>query len=306
VSVAGLGCGGKSRLGQSQGMSREHSIGVVRAAIDAGVNFIDTAAAYGTEEIVGEAVKGRRDEVVISTKVMMTRSGKLSDADLVDGTELTRRVEAGLARLGMDYIDILHIHAVDAVSYPRCRDEFYPALERLREAGKIRFTGLTERFAFDTTHEMAEIALSDGLFDVLMLGLNFVNQTAIHKILPATQEKGIGTLCMFAVRGPLARQETARALVEKLIGTGEVDPASVDRDDPLGFLTAPGVASSLTEAAYRYCRHTPGIDVTMTGTGNVDHLLQNLASINAGPLPGAVLDRLTAIFGKVTSESGEP
>ncbi len=56
VSVAGLGCGGFSRLGQGQGSSVAHSIGVVRAALDAGVNFIDTAAQYGTEDIVGQAL----------------------------------------------------------------------------------------------------------------------------------------------------------------------------------------------------------------------------------------------------------
>ena len=60
VSVAGLGCGGHSRLGQTYGNSEEQSIAVVSAALDLGINFVDTAAAYGTEKIVGAAVKGRR------------------------------------------------------------------------------------------------------------------------------------------------------------------------------------------------------------------------------------------------------
>jgi len=65
VSVAGLGCGGHSRLGQTYGNTLEQSADVVRAALDLGINFIDTAAAYGTEKIVGEAVRDRRDKVII-------------------------------------------------------------------------------------------------------------------------------------------------------------------------------------------------------------------------------------------------
>src|SRR6478735_7843727 len=75
VSVACLGCGGHSKLGQARGASIAHSVGIVHAALDAGVNFIDTAAVYKTEPIVGEAIKGRRDKVVISTKGLINRPG---------------------------------------------------------------------------------------------------------------------------------------------------------------------------------------------------------------------------------------
>ena len=110
---------------------------------------------------------------------------------------------------------------------------------------------------------------------------------------------------MFAVRGPLANRRTAEELVHLLIKRGEIDPASYEANDPLSFLTSAGVAKSLSEAAYRFCRHAPGIDVTITGTGNRTHLLENLRSINAGPLPVEAIDRLSASFGNVTSESGQ-
>lgn len=74
VSVAGFGAGGKSKLGQSQGASRADSIALVQAAMDQGVNFLDTAAVYGTEEIIGEAVRGQRDKIVISTKLFISES----------------------------------------------------------------------------------------------------------------------------------------------------------------------------------------------------------------------------------------
>ena len=306
VSVAGLGCGGASRLGKAQGKSFDHSVALVRTALDRGVTLIDTAAVYGTEEIVGEAIRDRRDGIVISTKVPLS-AGSFDDiANMIDADALEQGVDGCLTRLGIDCIDILHLHAVDPAQYDYAVEEMLPRLRRLQEKGKIRFTGLTERFVTDTTHRMATRATSDGLFDVLMIGLNFVNQTALDTVLPAAAENGQGTLCMFAVRGPLAHRETAEKLLQKLVQTGEVDPGSFDPADPLGFLTLPGVAGSLTEAAYRFCRHAPGMQVTVTGTGDPEHLLQNLDAINAGPLPDSVIEKLREIFGRVTSESGQP
>src|ERR1700704_2131023 len=69
VSVAGLGCGGNSRIGLGTGFTEAQSIALVREALDLGVNFLDTAVSYGTEGLIGKAIKGRRrDQVVISTK----------------------------------------------------------------------------------------------------------------------------------------------------------------------------------------------------------------------------------------------
>src|SRR5215468_8598768 len=87
VSVAGLGCGGNSRLGLSRGASFDDCVAIVRTAIDLGVNFLDTAEAYGTEEIVGAAVrKHDRDKLVISTKALF------SSGDT--GETVARKVEA--------------------------------------------------------------------------------------------------------------------------------------------------------------------------------------------------------------------
>ncbi len=304
VSVASLGAGGKSRLGQAQGASFDHSVGLVRQALDAGVTLLDTAQIYGTEEIVGAAVKGRRDSVVISTKVPPTVT--MSSDTLIDAAEFTRRVEVSLTRLGTDRIDILHVHGVRPGHYEHSRDEFLPAIERLREQGKVRFSGLTEHFNADAGHATLRRALAEAYFDVAMIGYNFVNQTAARDLLPLASKNGIGTLCMFAVRGPLARLETANALVAKLVGTGEVDPAVIDAANPLGFLVEPGVAAKVGEAAYRFCRHTPGIDVVITGTGSEKHLAENLAAIAGPPLPPSALERLGAIFGRVTRETAEP
>ena len=303
VSVMALGAGGKSRLGQSQGGSTADSIALVRRALDEGVTLLDTAAAYGTEEIVGAAIAGRRDAVVVSTKAAITVDPK--SAELIGPDELIRRVEGSLRRLGIDCIDILHLHGVADSRYDYSRDVLLPALAQLREAGKIRFTDITEVFNAEPTHAMLDRATRDAAFDVVMVGFNLLNQTALRSVLPQARANGIGTLCMFAVRGPLGRLELANALVAKLVEQGEVDPADIDPQDSLGFLLDPGVAQTLSEAAYRYCRHTPGLDVVIAGTGKLAHLLDNVAAINGPPLPAGVTARLQHIFRNARSETGE-
>ena len=130
VSVAGLGCGGNSRLGLGRGASVDDCVAVVRAAVDLGVNFLDTAEAYGTEEIVGAAARCYdRDRLVISTKAIF-KAGEDT------GETVTRRVEAGLRRLGLDYVDIFHFHAVAPAAYDYHRDVLAPALIKLKEQGE--------------------------------------------------------------------------------------------------------------------------------------------------------------------------
>ena len=94
------------------------------------------------------------------------------------------------------------------------------------------------------------------------------------------------------------------AEVAGLIERGEVDAGRVDANDPLGFVAEHPDVRSIVEAAYRYCRHEPGATVTLTGTGNADHLAENVSSILAPRLPEALSERLDAIFGDVDSVSG--
>jgi L-galactose dehydrogenase len=307
VSVASLGGGGKSRLGQTRGATFEHSVNVVKYALDNGVNLIDTAVSYQTEPIVGEAIKGRRDKVVISTKLPIYESGTAQKpVGRIQAPELRRRLEGSLRALGTDYVDILHLHGPLPDQYDYCKSEFVPELLKFKEEGKVRHLALSENWNRDKHHEVLELAMADDIWDVFMIGYNFLNQTAAKSLLPATQKKKIGTMCMFAVRGPLADKATAKAKIDKLIESGEIDGSLIDRDDPLGFLTAPGVATSLTDAAYRFCRYAPGIDVVVTGTGSIDHLAENIRSIDSPPLPAPVLEKLHTLFAKVWSDTAEP
>lgn len=89
-----------------------------------------------------------------------------------------------------------------------------------------------------------------------------------------------------------------------MIAAGQVDPATVNRADPLDFLAADPEVVSVVEAAYRFCRHEPGATVVLTGTGSVDHLRENIDAILAPRLPDHLLARLDRIFGRVDSISG--
>jgi L-galactose dehydrogenase len=102
------------------------------------------------------------------------------------------------------------------------------------------------------------------------------------------------------VRNIFSRPERLAATMRELAADGEVPQALADSPDPLGFLIHPGEhggASSVIDAAYRFVRHEPGTDVVLFGTGDVEHLRSNIASILKPPLPEADRARLTSLFG---------
>ncbi len=305
VSVAGLGCGGHSRLGQSYGLSRSDSLRVLEEALDLGINVIDTAAAYGTEEIVGEAVRARRDSVVLSTKVrVVARGASPTGSTMVDPAAFGRDIEASLGRLRTSHIDILHLHGVMPDQYDYCIEMLLPVLDRFRGQGKVRFLGLTERFIHDPQHRMLVRALDDTHWDVVMTGFNVINPSAAARVLAPARARHIGTLVMFAVRRALSDPEALMVVIDDLLRGAVIERDAVRRDNPLGFLVELGGARSIVDGAYRFCRHQAGVDVVLTGTGRVDHLAANVSSLLDEPLAAPCLERLHVLFGAVDSVSG--
>jgi aryl-alcohol dehydrogenase-like predicted oxidoreductase len=299
VSVVGLGCGGASRLGMARGASAESAANVVRRALDLGVTFIDTARAYGTEEAVGLGIRGRREGVFISTKF----NPGLGEQHLT-AAELTASLEQSLRRLGTDHVDVFHLHGLGIDQYDRAVDVAVPELRRQQAAGKLRFLGVTEAFGPDPGHAMLTRALPDDLFDVIMVGFNLMNPSARTRVFPDSRRRDVGTLIMFAVRRALRDWSALQQSVAKLVSDGEIDGAALDPGDPLGFLRQYAASGQLTEIAYRFCRHEPGADVVLTGTGDVLHLEANVRAMQGPPLPGEALARLERMFGAVDSVSG--
>ena len=300
VSRMGLGCGGHSRLGLRDG-NEENAVRIVREAYDLGVNFFDTAESYGTEEAVGKGLAGiPRDKVFLSTKVGATWEDEKSSAP-----DLRERLEGCLTRLQTDYVDVFHLHGVPQRDYAYSVEVLVPEMQKLKDEGKIRAIGITEAFIPEPDHRMLAPGLAkDDCWDVVMLGFSVLNQSARHSVLPLTRTKDVGTLCMFAVRRALSQPEALHDLMNQLVQEDLVDHYDFEHDDPLGFLTAPGVAHSLQEAAYRYCLHEPGIDVVLSGTGDIEHLRANAKALCGEPLPEEVTRRLAKIFAHVDCVSG--
>lgn len=295
ASVAGLGCGGHSRLGKRYGASDAEAERVVRAALDLGINFIDTARAYRTESIVGRAIRGRRDEIIISTKSHIPEDGAAG---------LRESLEKSLERLGTDYVDIFHLHGLRLQQHDYCVQQLLPEMRRMQEQGKIRFIGVTEIFGADTGHQMLARALPEDHFDVVMVGFNLLNPSARERVFKQTLAHDVGTLIMFAVRRALSQQAALRELIEDLLNRGVLDSKLVNASDPFGFVTEHPEIHGLVDAAYRFCRHEPGAHVILTGTGKVAHLEENVRSILAPPLPREIVEGLAARFGHVDSVSG--
>jgi aryl-alcohol dehydrogenase-like predicted oxidoreductase len=301
VSVAGLGCGGPSRLGlRNSSDSPDHAISLIRQALDLGVNFLDTAQNYGTESVVGQAIRGKpRDTLVISTKKTLPPPDHSNPED-----ELRRGLEQSLKLLKTDYIDIYHLHGVEPKDYRFAKEKLMPEMHRLKEQGKIRFIGVTEGFVQDPKHEMLQESLEENLWDVVMVGFNLLNPSARNSIFPVTQRKQVGMLNMFAVRRALSQPLRLKELIADLVARGEIPRDALNSAEPLEFVLRDGGAATLPEAAYRFCRHTPGVDVVLTGTGNPAHLQENIAAILKPPLPRPVLEKLAALFGKLDYLTG--
>ncbi|MGA3002278.1 MAG: aldo/keto reductase [Acetobacteraceae bacterium] len=290
VSVAGLGTGGFSRIGIGQ--SEDHAVGIIRQALDLGVNLIDTAAVYGTEPVVGRALQGvARDSVVVCTKA----SKPINDPAFTVA-KILQSLDGSLTRLGLDYVDVFQLHAVPPAAYDYVRNEIVPALLREKQKGKFRFLGITETSPNDHEQVMMQRAAADTPWDTAMFAFNLMAQVAREQVFPLTLKNKVGTLMMFAVRSIFARPEQLSDTMKDLAAKGLVPAELAASDEPLGFLVHPDGASSVTDAAYRYVRHEPGVDVMLFGTGDPEHLRANIASILKPPLPEADQTKLRILF----------
>ncbi len=300
VSVAGLGTGGFSRMGLKSGKSEEEAARLILDAVDLGINFIDTAPPYGTEGVVGKALKSiPRDKVVVATKSTVRRDGEFWTPERV-----VQSLDNSLRVLGTDYVDVFNLHAVEAPTYDYALNTLAPALVKEKEKGKIRHIGLTENPIVDHTNEALKRALRDPVWEVYMVGFHMLHQGARQNVFPATREKGIGTLLMFAVRSIFADPPRVAREMKELAAKGLVEKWLGESADPLGFLVHPGGADSMIEAAYRFVRHEPGVDVVLFGTGDAAHLGANVASLLKPPLPEPDRAKLTALFGHLKEGVG--
>jgi aryl-alcohol dehydrogenase-like predicted oxidoreductase len=296
VSAAGLGAGGFSRLGLAKGKSETEVVALIRLAIDLGINLIDTAASYGTESVIGRAIKSLpRDSLVVTTKAAPAH---YPTWELFTPENVVASIDNSLRALQTDYLDVLQLHAVAPHIYEHARDVIYPAVLREKEKGKLRFIGITEAAAYDLDHKMYQRALAeDDIWDSAMVAFNMMHQNVRTGVFPKTIEKKIGTLIMFAVRRIFAQPEQLKNEVRALAAGGLLPQWLGDSPDPLGFLIHAGGASSVIDAAYRFVRDEPGVDVVLFGTSDPDHLREDIAFLTKPALPAADREKIVSLFG---------
>jgi aryl-alcohol dehydrogenase-like predicted oxidoreductase len=311
LSVLGFGCGAVGGI-MVRGDPADQERTIARA-IEAGVNYFDTAVLYGdgeSETNLGRVLqKLKPANAVVGTKVRLAPG----EFDRIDDA-VRRSLEGSLARLRLDRVDILHLHNTvtengggSAMSVRQVLDEVVPAFERLRRQGKIRFLGMTAVGDTAALHQVIDARV----FDSAQIVYNMLNPSAAEALPPnypvqdygrlfdRTTAAGVGVvgirlLAGGALSGSAERHPIASPPPEP-IGSAMSYDADIERANRLRPLVDEGFAASLTEAATRFAISHPTMGTILVGIATPQQFDDALAAVKKGPLPQAALDRLTVV-----------
>jgi len=309
VKVSPL-CLGAMMFGAWGEPDHDKSIRIIHAALDAGINFVDTADVYSqgeNEEIVGKALKGRRDDIVLATKF----HGQMGDEINHQGSSrrwIMTEVEHSLRRLGTDYIDLYQVHR------PREDtdiEETLSALTDLVRAGKIRYFG-SSTFPASQIVEAQWVARDRGLerfkteqppYSMLVRGIE-------ADVLPTCQRHGIGVIPWSPLAGGWLSgkyrkgQDTpASTRAQRLPGRYDLslpgNQRKLDAADALGAL-ADEVGIPLIEIAIAWVINHPAVTSAIIGPRTMEHLESQLPAASR-TLDAELLDRIDEIVPPATS-----
>jgi aryl-alcohol dehydrogenase-like predicted oxidoreductase len=298
---------GAMMFGAGANPDHDDAIRIIHKALDAGINFVDTADRYSageSEEIVGKALKGRRDGIVLATKV----NGPMGDDPNQRGNSrrwIMAEVENSLRRLQTDYIDLYQIHRPDPDTDI---EETLSALSDLVRAGKVRAIGSSTMPASDMV-EAQWVAERRGLerFRCEQPPYSILNRGIEAEVLPVAQRYGMGTL----VWSPLAkgmltgriRKGQQTDLRRAAIFTNFRDEARLDAVEQL-ILLADKAGLRITHLALAFAIAHPGVTSAIIGPRTMEQLDDLLAGIDVA-LGDDILDRIDEIVPPGT-DVGQP
>ena len=249
-------------LGSGQINLENDGEAIAREAIARGVNYFDTAPDYsgfGSELALGKAMKGHRDRMFLATK-WCTKEGHLNAGARVQ--QYMEAVEGSLKRLQTDYVDLVHIHSCDTVE--RLLDpNVHEAFERLREQGKVRFLGVSTHTP--NLEQVANSAIDDGRFDVMMLAYHHGAWPKLGEIIDRAASKDIAVVAMKTLKGAKHR----------------------------GLLEMRDQADSYTQAAFKWVLANPSVSCLVISFYEFQHLDEYLYASGKRPTQAdmAVLQR---------------
>ena len=259
-------------------MSQDAAIDLLRAAIDSGINFFDTARMYGcSEERMGMAFKGLRDQVVLSSKCPNLR---LADGKIRTGAILKTFVEeslrTSLRMLQTDYLDVYLVHSADTEILKT--DEVAETFATIKQKGYVRAIGVS-------TYGFADFGLAceDGRWDVVQLAFNLMDQTAAE-LFPVAKQKGIGIM----VRSVLMRGILTDIGVD--LTHEKLHPVAEHRKKYLKLLG--GENRSLSDLATKFVLSFEDVSSVLIGIDKMDFLNKAVALTNGRYFDEAMLAKL--------------
>lgn len=302
VPVLSLGTGtfgGKGEFFGAWGTSDAKEAGrLVDVALDHGVTLFDTADVYSggaSEEILGVAIKGRRDQVLVSTKATF-RSGDGPNAVGSSRFHLTRAVEAALRRLGTDYIDLFQLHGFDATTPV---EETLQTLDGLVRAGKIRYLGVSN---YSGWHLMKALAVSEkyGLsrYVAHQAYYSLIGRDYEWELMPLGLDQGVGAVVWSPLgwgrlTGKLRRGQPKPA-VSRLNTAVVVDKGPPVEDEYLFTVVdaleavAQETGKTIPQVALNWLLQRPTVSTVIIGARNEEQLRQNLGAVGWGLTPAQV------------------
>jgi aryl-alcohol dehydrogenase-like predicted oxidoreductase len=263
-------------------IDRAEGIANIHRAVDGGVNFFDTAPAYGrSEELLGEALADHKD-CLVATKVPIPQNlDGLSESELTQ--HVSQSLDESLRRLGREVLDVVQIH--NATVHILQQGNMVCCLERAREAGKLRYIG-----ASVYGEEAALATIRTGKIQILQVALSLLDQRMCEKVIPEARAGGLGVLTRSALlKGALTKR--AQWLPPGLQALSRASERAVRE---LGVRW-----KSLPSMALRFCLSMEGVHCVLSGVRNSAEVDDCLAACAAGPIaPGL----LTKAYGLALSD----